>query len=122
MRGLTRWHPVLPRRAYWKVRALRGAADLQPAGTLLFGLALLQCGARVLPLNPQLPTALLQELLPALTIQHQLVLNGDTRCREFTGVNSAGGRRRVVPLLAWRTAGVDDVNLRLNPTAEGGGT
>nr|WP_216662752.1 o-succinylbenzoate--CoA ligase [Klebsiella aerogenes] len=46
--------------------------------TLLAWLALLQCGARVLPLNPQLPTALLQELLPALTIQHQLVLNGDT--------------------------------------------
>jgi O-succinylbenzoic acid--CoA ligase len=40
-------------------------------------LALLQCGARVLPLNPQLPAALLQELLPALTVQHQLVLNGD---------------------------------------------
>ncbi len=46
--------------------------------TLLAWLALLQCGARVLPLNPQLPTALLQELLPALTIQHQLVLNCDT--------------------------------------------
>ncbi|MGR7475182.1 o-succinylbenzoate--CoA ligase [Klebsiella aerogenes] len=46
--------------------------------TLLAWLALLQCGTRVLPLNPQLPTALLQELLPALTIQHQLVLNCDT--------------------------------------------
>jgi O-succinylbenzoic acid--CoA ligase len=31
----------------------------------------------VLPLNPQLPEVLLQELLPALTVQHQLVLNGD---------------------------------------------
>lgn len=46
--------------------------------TLLAWLALLQCGARVLPLNPQLPAVLLQELLPALTVQHQLVLNGDT--------------------------------------------
>ena len=44
--------------------------------TLLAWLALLQCGARVLPLNPQLPAVLLQELLPALTVQHQLVLNG----------------------------------------------
>ncbi len=44
--------------------------------TLLAWLALLQCGARVLPLNPQLPEVLLQELLPALTVQHQLVLNG----------------------------------------------
>ncbi len=32
--------------------------------TLLAWLALLQCGARVLPLNPQLPAVLLQELLP----------------------------------------------------------
>ncbi len=45
--------------------------------TLLAWLALLQCGARVLPLNPQLPATLLQELLPALTVEHQLVLNGD---------------------------------------------
>lgn len=45
--------------------------------TLLAWLALLQCGARVLPLNPQLPPALLQELLPALTVQYQLTLNGD---------------------------------------------
>ncbi len=45
--------------------------------TLLAWLALLQCGARVLPLNPQLPAVLLQALLPALTMQHQLVLNGD---------------------------------------------
>lgn len=44
--------------------------------TLLAWLALLQCGARVLPLNPQLPEVLLQELLPALNVQHQLVLNG----------------------------------------------
>ena len=85
--------------------------------TLLAWLALLQCGARVLPLNPQLPAVLLQELLPALTVQHQLVLNG-----EFTGVNSAGGRRRLCRLLAWRSVGVDDVDLRFNRPAESGGT
>ncbi|STS84088.1 O-succinylbenzoic acid--CoA ligase [Klebsiella pneumoniae] len=45
--------------------------------TLLAWLALLQCGARVLPLNPQLPAVLLQALLPALTMQHQL---GEWRC------------------------------------------
>ncbi len=50
--------------------------------TLLAWLALLQCGARVLPLNPQLPAVLLQELLPALTVQHQLVLTV-IRCREY---------------------------------------
>lgn len=90
--------------------------------TLLAWLALLQCGARVLPLNPQLPAVLLQELLPALTVQHQLVLNGDTLPGNFCGVNSAGGRRRLCRLLAWRSVGVDDVDLRFNRPAESGGT
>lgn len=40
------------------------------SGDLLFSyLAVLQLGARVLPLNPQLPSALLAELLPHLTIE-----------------------------------------------------
>lgn len=39
-------------------------------------LALLQCGARVLPLNPQLPAPQLAELLPSLGLRHALVLNG----------------------------------------------
>ncbi|EKY3118435.1 o-succinylbenzoate--CoA ligase [Cronobacter turicensis] len=43
---------------------------------LLAWLALLQCGARVLPLNPQLPASLLAELLPTLGLRHALVLNG----------------------------------------------
>ncbi|QCR35513.1 o-succinylbenzoate--CoA ligase [Nissabacter sp. SGAir0207] len=42
---------------------LRGANS--PA-LLLDYLALIRCGARVLPLNPQLPTALLAQLLPGL--------------------------------------------------------
>ena len=41
--------------------------------TLLAWLALLQCGARVLPVNPQLPQPLLEELLPNLTLQFALV-------------------------------------------------
>ncbi|MDD9650084.1 o-succinylbenzoate--CoA ligase [Klebsiella pasteurii] len=43
---------------------------------LLAWLALLQCGARVLPLNPQLPAPQLAELLPSLGLRHALVLNG----------------------------------------------
>ncbi|TNV21476.1 o-succinylbenzoate--CoA ligase [Buttiauxella sp. B2] len=39
---------------------------------LLAILALWQCGARVLPLNPQLPESLLEQLLPDLTISHGL--------------------------------------------------
>ncbi|EOC1303768.1 o-succinylbenzoate--CoA ligase [Cronobacter dublinensis] len=50
-------------------------ADNQP-DALLAWLALLQCGARVLPLNPQLPAPLLAELLPTLSLRHALVLNG----------------------------------------------
>lgn len=48
----------------------------QPS-TVLAWLALLQCGARVLPLNPQLPAALLAALLPSLNLRHALVLNGE---------------------------------------------
>lgn len=45
--------------------ALRGKNSPQ---TLLCWLALLQCGARVLPLNPQLPDSLLARLLPGLSL------------------------------------------------------
>lgn len=45
--------------------------------TLLAWLALLQCGARILPVNPQLPHALLATLLPALTLQFALDLEGE---------------------------------------------
>lgn len=45
--------------------------------TLLAWLALLQCGARILPVNPQLPGPLLETLLPSLTLRFALVLNGE---------------------------------------------
>lgn len=44
---------------------------------VLAWLALLQCGARVLPLNPRLPSALVSELLPGLTLHHFLNLEAD---------------------------------------------
>lgn len=40
------------------------------AELLLTYLAVLQCGARVLPLNPQLPDLLLSELLPQLNVDY----------------------------------------------------
>lgn len=43
--------------------------------TLLAWLALLQCGARVLPINPQLPSMLLDVLLPPLTLRFALTLD-----------------------------------------------
>lgn len=48
--------------------------------TLLAWLALLQCGARVLPVNPQLPDTLLVALLPSLSLRHALILANDTVC------------------------------------------
>ncbi|POP47876.1 o-succinylbenzoate--CoA ligase [Superficieibacter electus] len=53
---------------------LRGANHPQ---VLLAWLALLQCGARVLPVNPQLPMSLLEQLLPRLTLQHALDFDSD---------------------------------------------
>ena len=44
---------------------------------VLAWLALLQCGARILPLNPKLPSALIGELLPGLTLHHILNLETD---------------------------------------------
>lgn len=55
-------------------------------------LALLQCGARVLPLNPQLPAPLLAQLVPALSLEHALV------CGE--ALPPPG-----LPLLAWHEEG-----------------
>ncbi|SLM63929.1 o-succinylbenzoate--CoA ligase [Dickeya aquatica] len=53
--------------------ALRGKNSTE---MLLCYLALLQCGARVLPLNPQLPEPLLATLLPSLNIERVLCLSG----------------------------------------------
>ncbi|WP_312212267.1 o-succinylbenzoate--CoA ligase [Pseudescherichia sp.] len=47
--------------------------------TLLAWLALLQCGVRVLHINPQLPDALLAELLPPLSLQHTLSFGDNWR-------------------------------------------
>ncbi|BBT70248.1 MULTISPECIES: o-succinylbenzoate--CoA ligase [Enterobacteriaceae] len=44
---------------------------------VLAWLALLQCGARILPLNPRLPASLVSELLPGLTLSHVLNLDGE---------------------------------------------
>ncbi|MBJ3814381.1 o-succinylbenzoate--CoA ligase [Shimwellia pseudoproteus] len=51
--------------------ALRGKNSPQ---MLLCWLALLQCGARILPLNPQLPDSMLTRLLPGLSLSFGLAL------------------------------------------------
>lgn len=44
--------------------------------TLLVWLALWQCGARIQPLNPQLPDCLLEQILPSLTLSYGITLTG----------------------------------------------
>jgi O-succinylbenzoic acid--CoA ligase len=51
------------------------ARTSQPA--LLAYLALLQCGARIIPLNPQLPATQLTVILPALNADFALSLDGE---------------------------------------------
>jgi len=54
--------------------------------TLLAWLALLQCGARVLPVNPQLPDALLAALLPSLSLRHALNPDDDIPCLDLNAL------------------------------------
>lgn len=54
--------------------------------TLLAWLALLQCGARVLPVNPQLPDTLLAALLPSLSLRHALILGDDHVCPDLNAL------------------------------------
>lgn len=54
--------------------------------TLLAWLALLQCGARVLPLNPQLPATLLAALLPPLTLRFALDLASQAEYADLTSL------------------------------------
>ncbi|WLI77826.1 o-succinylbenzoate--CoA ligase [Kosakonia sp. H02] len=59
--------------------------------TVLTWLALLQCGARILPVNPQLPALLLDALLPPLTLRFALdfepvPLHGGLTALEMTEV------------------------------------
>ena len=51
--------------------------------TLMAWLALLQCGARILPVNPQLPRHLLEVLLPQMTLRFALA----ARRRELQGMH-----------------------------------
>lgn len=53
--------------------------------TLLAWLALMQCGARVLPVNPQLPQTLLEALVPKLTLRFALTLEGENA---FSGLTA----------------------------------
>lgn len=65
--------------------------------TVLAWLALLQCGARILPINPQLPQPLLAALLPELTLQFALELEGENPFSFLTSLDmhTSGGQYAV---------------------------
>lgn len=87
--------------------------------TLLAWLALLQCGARILPVNPQLPRPLLDVLLPQMTLRFALVLNGEYDGLPGLVLREGEGQGGVT----WRsrTAGLNDAHLWLHRLAESGG-
>ncbi|WP_368267412.1 o-succinylbenzoate--CoA ligase [Enterobacter cloacae] len=66
--------------------------------TLLAWLALLQCGARILPVNPQLPHPLLEVLLPQMTLRFALVLDGHYDGLAALSMHAPSGEYRV----AWQ--------------------
>ena len=66
--------------------------------TLLAWLALLQCGARILPVNPQLPRPLLEVLLLQMTLRFALVLDGHYDGLAALSMHAPSGEYRV----AWQ--------------------
>lgn len=80
--------------------ALR-APNSEPA--LLAWLALIQCGARILPLNPQLPDGLLAQLLPTLDMHFSLALANNL---PLTGYSALAMRPTPgpQPACAWQPA------------------
>jgi len=66
--------------------------------TLLAWLALLQCGARILPVNPQLPRPLLEVLLLQMTLRFALVLDGHYDGLAALGMHAQSGEYSV----AWQ--------------------
>ncbi|WP_038900596.1 o-succinylbenzoate--CoA ligase [Dickeya dadantii] len=81
--------------------ALRGKNSTE---MLFCYLALLQCGARLLPLNPQLPDTLLDALLPALNIEYGLSMDGYAWPQSIIPLSlSASSPDDVLPALPWES-------------------
>lgn len=74
--------------------ALRGKNSLN---ALLCYLALIQAGARLLPLNPQLPAALCDPLLPQLNIDFILDLSDEPLVTEIPALSLFHGHGGVTP-------------------------
>ncbi|MGO3911422.1 AMP-binding protein, partial [Huaxiibacter chinensis] len=80
--------------------------------TLLAWLALLQCGARILPVNPQLPHPLLDVLLPQMTLRFALVLDGNYAGLVALSMHEMPGAHRV----AWQPSRLASMTLTSGST------
>lgn len=69
--------------------------------TLLAWLALLQCGARVLPVNPQLPRELVAALLPQFSLRHALVLTEEAPFDTLAALSLQ--QSSVTPNITWQS-------------------
>ncbi len=56
----------------------------------------MQCGARVLPVNPQLPQTLLEALVPKLTLRFALTLEGENAFSGLTALQIQRVQRRML--------------------------
>ena len=79
--------------------ALRAANS---PSVLLAWLALMQSGARILPINPKLPAMLLGELLPAMTLRFALDLAGDAMTLNFTPLTLCESHESDAVQVPWR--------------------
>jgi o-succinylbenzoate---CoA ligase len=68
--------------------------------TLLAWLALLQCGARILPVNPQLPRELIAALLPQFSLRHALLLTDETPFADLSPLSLEQAEQ--APDVAWQ--------------------
>lgn len=90
--------------------------------TLLAWLALMQCGARVLPVNPQLPQTLLEALVPKLTLRFALTLEGENAFFRVNRVADTKEHSGVCRGLATAASGFHDADIGFHRIAKSGCT
>lgn len=90
--------------------------------TLLAWLALMQCGARVLPVNPQLPQTLLEALVPKLTLRFALTLEGENAFSGLTALQIQKEYSGVCCGTATAASGFHDADIGFHRIAKSGCT
>ncbi|SUG32320.1 O-succinylbenzoic acid-CoA ligase [Salmonella enterica subsp. arizonae] len=86
--------------------------------TLLAWLALMQCGARVLPVNPQLPQSLLEALVPDFTLRFALTLEGENAFSGLTALQMRKSTEAYARGLATAASGFHDADIGFHRIAK----